>query len=67
MAKIVIIGGGVIGSSAAYHLAVAGHAGDTVVVEPDPTYEFAASPRATGGHPAVVHDPREHPHGAIRA
>ena len=49
MAKIVIIGGGVIGSSTAYHLAVAGHAADVVVIEPDPTYEFAASPRATGG------------------
>jgi FAD-dependent oxidoreductase domain-containing protein 1 len=49
MAKIVIIGGGVIGSSIAYHLAAAGHAADTVVVEPDPTYEFAATPRATGG------------------
>jgi FAD-dependent oxidoreductase domain-containing protein 1 len=49
MAKIVIIGGGVIGSSIAYHLAAAGHAADTVVIEPDPTYEFAASPRATGG------------------
>jgi len=49
MATIVIIGGGVIGSSTAYHLAKAGHAADVVVVEPDPTYEFAASPRATGG------------------
>ena len=49
MAKIIIIGGGVIGSSIAYHLALAGHAADVVVVEPDPTYEFAASPRATGG------------------
>jgi FAD-dependent oxidoreductase domain-containing protein 1 len=49
MAKIVIIGGGVIGSSIAYHLAAAGHAADTIVIEPDPTYEFAASPRATGG------------------
>lgn len=49
MAKIVIIGGGVIGSSTAYYLALAGHAADVVVIEPDPTYEFAASPRATGG------------------
>jgi glycine/D-amino acid oxidase-like deaminating enzyme len=49
MPKIVIIGGGVIGSSIAYHLAAAGHAADVVVIEPDPTYEFAASPRATGG------------------
>jgi len=49
MAKVVIIGGGVIGSSIAYYLALAGHASDVTVVEPDPTYEFAASPRATGG------------------
>jgi glycine/D-amino acid oxidase-like deaminating enzyme len=43
LAKIVIIGGGVIGSSIAYHLAQAGDASDVVVVEPDPTYEFAAT------------------------
>ena len=49
MAKIAIIGGGVIGSSIAYYLALAGHAADAVVIEPDPTYEFAATPRATGG------------------
>lgn len=49
VAKIVIIGGGVIGSSTAYYLALAGHAADVVVIEPDPTYEFAATPRATGG------------------
>jgi glycine/D-amino acid oxidase-like deaminating enzyme len=49
LAKVVIIGGGVIGSSIAYYLAQAGYARDVVVVEPDPTYEFAATPRATGG------------------
>jgi len=49
MPKIVIIGGGVIGSAVAYYLAVAGHAADVAVIEPDPTYEFAATPRATGG------------------
>ena len=49
MAKIVIIGGGVIGSATACYLALAGHAADVVVIEPDPTYEFAATPRATGG------------------
>ena len=38
-----------IGSSIAYYLALAGHAADVVVIEPDPTYEFAATPRATGG------------------
>jgi len=47
--KIVIIGGGVVGSSIAYYLALAGHAADAIVIEPDPTYEFAATPRATGG------------------
>ena len=49
MSRIVIIGGGVMGSSTAYFLAMAGHAGDVTVIEPDPTYEFAATPRATGG------------------
>jgi glycine/D-amino acid oxidase-like deaminating enzyme len=34
MAKIAIIGGGVIGSSIAYYLALAGHTGDVVVIEP---------------------------------
>lgn len=49
MRRIVVIGGGVIGSAIAYHLALAGAASDVVVVEPDPTYEFAATPRAVGG------------------
>jgi len=48
-ADIVIVGGGVIGSSIAYYLAASGKAGDVVVVEPDPTYEFAATPRSVGG------------------
>ena len=49
MADIVVIGGSIMGSSIAYHLAVAGKAGDVVVVEPDPTYEWAAAPRSSGG------------------
>ncbi|MEX2643667.1 MAG: FAD-dependent oxidoreductase [Acetobacterales bacterium] len=49
MADILIIGGGVMGSSLAYHLGMAGNAGEVVVIEPDPTYEFAATPRSTGG------------------
>ena len=49
MSKIIIIGGGVIGSGLAWHLAKAGAAADVVVIEPDPTYEFAATPRAFGG------------------
>jgi glycine/D-amino acid oxidase-like deaminating enzyme len=36
MAKIAIIGGGVIGSSIAYFLALAGHAADVVVTGPPP-------------------------------
>jgi sarcosine oxidase len=46
--RIVIVGGGVMGCSTAYHLALAGRARDACVIEPDPTYEFAATPRAVG-------------------
>ncbi len=46
---ILIIGGGIVGSSIAYHLARDGRGGAIVVVEPDPTYEFAATPRGNGG------------------
>ena len=49
MKPIVIIGGGVVGSATAYHLAISGAADQTVVIEPDPTYELAATPRSTGG------------------
>ena len=45
---VVIAGGGIIGSSIAYHLASAG-VGAICVVERDPTYEFAATPRSNGG------------------
>ena len=46
--RIVIVGGGVVGSSIAWHLARASAASDVVVIEPDPTYAHAATPRATG-------------------
>lgn len=46
---IAIIGGGIIGSSIAYHLARTGRAGRIVVIERDPTYEQASTPRASGG------------------
>ena len=49
MSQIVIIGGGLIGSATAWYLAKAGAAADVTVIEPDPTYEFAATPRSIGG------------------
>jgi glycine/D-amino acid oxidase-like deaminating enzyme len=45
---VVVIGGGVIGSSAAYFLKSRG-VSNVVVIEPDPTYSKAATPVATGG------------------
>ena len=48
-ANIVIVGGGIIGSSIAYHLAKAGGAGGILVIERDATYEHAATPRSNGG------------------
>ena len=46
---IVIIGGGITGSAAAYFLARSGAAGSVAVLEPDPTYEFATTPQGAGG------------------
>ena len=46
---ILIVGGGVIGSSVAYHLRRDGYAGRVVVVERDPTYVRASSFLAMGG------------------
>jgi glycine/D-amino acid oxidase-like deaminating enzyme len=46
---IVIVGGGVVGSSIAYHLRRDGHVGRVVVVERDPTYARASSFLAMGG------------------
>lgn len=46
---ILIIGGGVIGSAAAYFLNKYDTSASIIVVEPDPLYEFAATPRASGG------------------
>ena len=46
---IVIIGGRIIGSSIAYHLAHDGRAGKVAVIERDPSYGEAATPRGSGG------------------
>ena len=47
---VVIIGGGVIGSAIAYFLKASPHfKGDVVVIERDPSYSKASTPRSLGG------------------
>ena len=46
---ILIVGGGVIGSSIAYHLLKDELDGTVAVLEKDPSYEFASTPRSMGG------------------
>ncbi len=46
---VVIVGGGVIGSCIALYLARARRAARVAVIEPDPTYRLASTPRASGG------------------
>ena len=46
---VAIIGGGIIGSSTAYFLLKEAPAIAVCVIEPDPTYEFASTLRASGG------------------
>jgi FAD-dependent oxidoreductase domain-containing protein 1 len=46
---IVIIGGGIIGSSIAYNLMNDGFDGSVLVIEKDPTYQFASTTLSAGG------------------
>lgn len=46
---IIIVGGGVIGSSIAYHLLNDGYTGEITVFEKDKLYEFSSTPRSAGG------------------
>lgn len=47
---VIIVGGAAVGSSTAYHLAAMGFPADRVaVIERDPTYSEAATPRSLGG------------------
>jgi FAD-dependent oxidoreductase domain-containing protein 1 len=46
---VLVIGGGAVGASVAYFLASLEPSIDVTVVEPDPSYQFASTPRASGG------------------
>ncbi|OZU90492.1 FAD-dependent oxidoreductase [Virgibacillus indicus] len=46
---IIIVGGGVIGSSVAYNLLNDGYTGEVTVFEKDSIYEFSSTPRSAGG------------------
>ncbi|WP_057464529.1 FAD-binding oxidoreductase [Pseudovibrio sp. POLY-S9] len=46
---IVIMGGGIMGSAAAYFLARSGLVGAVAVIEPDPSYKEATTPQGAGG------------------
>jgi glycine/D-amino acid oxidase-like deaminating enzyme len=46
---IVVIGGGIMGSSISYNLANDGFNGKILVIEKDPTYEFASTTLSAGG------------------
>ena len=46
---IIIIGGGVIGSSVAYNLLEDGFSGEIIIFEKDKTYTYASTPRSAGG------------------
>jgi glycine/D-amino acid oxidase-like deaminating enzyme len=48
-ADVAIVGGALMGSSTAHFLKTLAPSLEVVVVEPDPTYEFASSVRASGG------------------
>jgi glycine/D-amino acid oxidase-like deaminating enzyme len=48
-ADIIIVGGGVIGSSVAYNLLNDGYTGKITVFEKDKVYEYSSTPRSAGG------------------
>ncbi|HLS07170.1 MAG TPA: FAD-binding oxidoreductase [Bacillota bacterium] len=48
-ADLIIVGGGVIGSSIAYNLLNDGYEGEIIVFEKDRLYEYSSTPRSAGG------------------
>ena len=47
--EVAIVGGAIVGSSVAYFIKRLAPAAKVLVIEPDPTYEFASTLRASGG------------------
>lgn len=46
---VIIVGGGVMGASIAYHLLKDNFDGEVAILEKDPTYEYATTTRSAGG------------------
>mgnify|MGYP001243958167 CR=1 FL=1 len=64
---IIIVGGGVVGSSIAYHLRRDGHDGPLLVIERDPTYARASSALETVAAPVTMPTERASPAREARA
>ncbi|MFD4599407.1 NAD(P)/FAD-dependent oxidoreductase [Streptomyces sp. NPDC058464] len=54
---MVVIGGGAVGAAVAYYAKLLDPSADVVVVERDPRYELASTPRASGGVRRLFHLP----------
>jgi FAD-dependent oxidoreductase domain-containing protein 1 len=54
---IVVIGGGAVGAAVAYYTKILDPSAEIVVVERDPRYELASTPRASGGVRRLFHLP----------
>lgn len=54
---MVVIGGGAVGAAVAYYTKLLDPSADVVVVERDPRYELASTPRASGGVRRLFHLP----------
>lgn len=46
---VIIVGGGIMASSLAYHLLRDGFTGEVTIFEKDPQYEYSSTPRSEGG------------------
>jgi glycine/D-amino acid oxidase-like deaminating enzyme len=57
---VAIIGGGVIGCSTAHFVKRTAPEASVAVIEPDPSYEFASTPRASGGCRVQFTRPEKH-------